>query len=79
MAAAQIARILTLSTAHLSPDSKAQLDAWAEPMDHALGNVSACPTLFGITDYGWLIYVTETTEDFPPDLAACLEYARTEK
>jgi hypothetical protein len=68
--------MIELSTAHLTMATRAILDLWCKSIDHHHHTISECPTLMGVTDYGWLIYATETTEGFPADLVECIAHAR---
>jgi hypothetical protein len=65
-----------ISTTHLTSETCDQLDRWCETIDLSRRTLSKCPTLIGPTDYGWLVYCTEDTNELPEDLVQCIEWAR---
>lgn len=82
MSSANISTILSLSTAHLSPATRKQLDEWCANIDlrrqdHSF-SLGSPPTLMAASDHGWFVFVTEDTDGLPDDLAMCLDYARNE-
>lgn len=73
-----IEKILTLSTAHVTADTAAQLDDRQHQM------LGIAPFIcFQKDDYGWFVHVPTVPEvtwhgQIPPDLNACMAMARAE-
>jgi len=72
-----IEKMLTLSTAHVTADTAAQLD---DRLHQMLG--TAPFICFQKDDYGWFVHVPAVPdprhEQIPPDLNACMAMARAE-
>ena len=82
MSSADISTILSLSTAHLSPATRRQLDEWCASIDlgrqdHSF-SAGSLPTLMAASDHGWFVFVCEDPADLPDDLERCLNYANNE-
>lgn len=71
-----IAKILTLSTAHIKPETATMLDN--EPNTDSLGL-----SVYAKARYGWFIYVDSVSDDaldhLPKDLKACIAFAKEQK
>ena len=68
----EIDRMLTISTAHISPKTRALLD---EPQDIEILDKAV---VYNKGEYGWFIYPTEHagTHPLPADLQACINFAK---
>jgi hypothetical protein len=73
----EICKMLTLSTAHVSQETAALLDG---RQTHYVAEV---PVTFAKGDYGWFVHVPDPRDSDPeeeqnwaPDLAACIAFAR---
>ena len=71
-----IAKILTLSTAHIKPETATMLDN--EPNTDNLGL-----SVYDKARYGWFIYIDSVIDDtlnhLPEDLKACIAFAKKQK
>lgn len=82
----EIAKLLTLSTAHITPETAKRLEAFCNPgLRHTR---DACLWLDGIvvyekSEYGWFIYCGDAKDDpekfdaLPADLAYLIDFALT--
>lgn len=68
----EIDRMLTISTAHISPKTRALLD---EPQDIEVLDKAV---VYKKGEYGWFIYPTEHagTHPLPADLQACIDFTK---
>jgi len=65
-----VLRVLDLSTAHLSVETRRLLDSLAGDVDAAF--------MVGATGHGWFVSVIDDTdEDYPADILACFALANT--
>lgn len=68
-----IAKILTLSTAHITPETATALDN--EPNTNQFGL-----SVYAKADYGWFIYIGSTIDEafdhLPEDLKACIAFTK---
>lgn len=65
-----IAKMLTLSTAHISEDVATALTF--EPHTNKMGL-----SVYSLSEYGWLIYIPDyETNNVPECLKKCLEFAK---
>lgn len=73
-----IRKMLDMSSGHLTRTTRELLDEWASPINHAEADVSTCPALMGITDFGGIMIATEQDKEnsYPADLIACFYYAQ---
>lgn len=71
-----IAKILTLSTAHIKPETATMLDN--EPNTDNLGL-----SVYDKARYGWFIYIDSVIDDvldhLPEDLKACIAFAKEQE
>lgn len=71
-----IAKILTLSTAHIKPETATMLDN--EPNTDDLGL-----SVYNKAGYGWFIYIDSVIDDafdhLPQDLTACIAFAKKQE
>lgn len=71
-----IAKILTLSTAHIKPETTTMLDN--EPNTDNLGL-----SVYDKAGYGWFIYIDSVIDDtfnhLPEDLKACIAFAKEQE
>lgn len=67
----EIDKMLTLSTAHISPETRKWLDSESK-------TDSSCLTVYKKRGFGWFIYLPECksdTNELPDDLLKCCELA----
>ena len=68
----EISKMLTISTAHIRPDSTRFLDD-----EYTFGDAGL--VLYGKDEYGWFIYISdiETYKRVPQDIVDCMKFARS--
>ena len=76
-----ITHMMHLSTGHLTRETGLILDDWCRHIDLdrkilVSTHDGGPPTLMAASDFGWIVYCTEETDEFPEDLMRCLNFAR---
>jgi hypothetical protein len=74
----EIAKMLILSTSHVTNETRLKMEQWAEGEADENGFI---PTVYRKGDYGWIIHVHEAesemdTDRFPEDVTAAIVFAR---